>query len=117
MEIANRPPSAVVPGAPSAAPRGESLSAPNRLRRGSVNLDFVQGKMEFAGAFLTIPLAEFVLLALELHHLLMRRLQQAMRPIVSRCSLSVMIEIPKFGLVLEKAGDRGKVRCRRITEL
>lgn len=45
-----------------------------------MDLDFVQGKMELGGALFTVLLAEFVFLALELHHLLARCLQQRIAP-------------------------------------
>lgn len=45
-----------------------------------VDLDIVQRKMELAGALFAILLAELVLLALELDHLLMRRLKHGIAP-------------------------------------
>jgi hypothetical protein len=45
-----------------------------------VNLDRVQRQMELGGSLFAILLAELILLALELAHLLPRRLQQRIAP-------------------------------------
>lgn len=84
-----------------------------------MDLDPVQGKMQFGGAFFAVLPTELVLLALEPHHFLMRRVQQRLPPDRLVMRIVVVRHDPgsqSFGSIHTEGWDREKVRCRRITE-